>query len=278
MIRVKSYAKINLHLAVLSKRQDGYHNLQTIFARISLYDEVFLEAKREPVVELLVRGDKGVPQGSRNLAFKAARWYLNRYKIEWGVRILIDKKIPPKSGLGGGSSNAAAVIRGLGQFFKEWDPEIVRDSVVLGADVPFFISDIPFAYAEGIGEIIEPIENLSFREKVALICPDFGVSAKEAFELYDKFGSGHGKIMEKNHLIETLLSEDWKKMKDVFFNDLEAPLFKKYPDLLLNKDLLINEGSLFSLVSGSGSSVFGIFEDKKDFVCPKGELIWCEFI
>ncbi len=278
MIRIKSWAKINLHLQVSSKREDGYHCLETIFARLSLHDDVFIEAKREPIVELFIDGFDNVPQGPKNIAFKAAKWYLNRFKINWGVKIVINKKIPPQSGLGAGSSNAGAVIRGLAQFFGEWDPQLVVDSVVLGADVPFFVMDVPFAYAEGVGEIIEPLEpKRKFDEKIALLYPGFGVSTKEAFELFDA-EKNVMPLLSKEEMVSSFKSGDWNKMKQLFFNHLETPVFKKYPEIARNKEFLI-KNSMFALMSGSGSAVYGIFPDKFKLDVPwKAELFWCEFI
>ncbi len=280
MIRIRSWAKINLHLQVASKREDGYHCLQTVFARVSLHDDVFIEAKREPVVELFVNGGGGVPHGPKNIAFKAARWYLNRFKINWGVKIIINKRIPPGSGLGAGSSNAGAVIRGLAQFFGEWDPKVVVEAVSLGADVPFFIMDVPFAYAEGVGEVMEVIEpERGFDEKIALLYPGFGVSTKEAFELFDAEEKSDLSLLSKDEIISTFKSSDWESMSRLFFNHLEVPVFKKHPELAQNKKFLKEKGALFSLMSGSGSTVYGIFGEEIKLEPPSGgEVFWCEFI
>ena len=259
MLRERAYAKVNLHLQVEGKREDDYHLLKTIFAKVSLHDDVFVEAVREPVVELVVNGPYPVPQGPSNIAYKAAKWYLSRYGIKnWGVKIVIEKRIPPASGLGGGSSDAAAVIRALLRFFGEKDPELVRDSSEIGADVPFFVSGASVALAGGIGEKLQPVD-VGKGTGLWLAFSSIRISAKEAYDLLDGI---YQEVLEKyplvgnDEILRVVKAWDVDAFGELFFNHLEVPIFKRYPELEKVKRAFLEAGSPFTLMSGSGSTVF----------------------
>ncbi len=259
MLRERAYAKVNLHLQVEGKREDDYHLLKTIFAKVSLHDDVFVEAVREPVVELVVNGPYPVPQGPSNIAYKAAKWYLSRYGIKnWGVKIVIEKRIPPASGLGGGSSDAAAVIRALLRFFGEKDPELVRDSSEIGADVPFFVSGASVALAGGIGEKLQPVD-VGKGTGLWLAFSSIHISAKEAYDLLDEI---YREVLEKyplvggDELLKAVKAWDVDAFGKLFFNHLEMPIFRRYPELEKIKRAFLETGSPFTLMSGSGSTVF----------------------
>ena len=261
MLREKAYAKVNLHLQVEGKREDDYHLLKTIFAKVSLHDDVFVEAVREPVVELVVNGPYPVPQGPSNIAYKAAKWYLSRYGIKnWGVKIVIEKRIPPASGLGGGSSDAAAVIRALLRFFGEKDPELVRDSSEIGADVPFFVSGASVALAGGIGEKLQPVD-VGKGTGLWLAFSSIHISAKEAYDLLDGI---YQEVLEKyplvggDELLRAVKAWDVDAFGGLFFNHLEVPIFRRYPELEKIKKAFLETGSPFTLMSGSGSTVFAL--------------------
>jgi 4-diphosphocytidyl-2-C-methyl-D-erythritol kinase len=274
MIRERAYGKINLHLQVTGKREDGYHTLNTVFARISLYDTVYVEAVREPIVDLVINGPYELPKGPSNICYKAARWYLSRYGIkDWGVKIIVEKRIPPGSGLGGGSADAGAVIRALTRFFGEADPDLVKDSAEIGADVPFFVSGYSLAYAEGIGEELEPIDAVPENTKVFLCLSDFRVSAKEAYEGLDRIYEDVLRkypLVYKKRLIDTAKGGDVLSFSEVFFNHLEEPVFKKYPKLLEVKQGLEEKGFPFVLMSGSGSTVYALAS--QEIEAPEGLL------
>ena len=273
MLKEKAFAKVNLHLQVTGKRKDGYHTLQTIFAKISIHDTVYIEAIREPKVELSVRGQFHTPTGPKNIAFKAAQWYLKRYGIKnWGVKIIVEKNIPPGSGLGGGSSDAAAVIRAMVRFFGEKDPQLVEASSTIGADVPFFVSDVSVAYAEGIGEKIEPIKVDLSHLPLHLWIGDFPISTKEIFDLFDSFRDevlSKKPPLPKARLIECTKDANPEAFRSTFFNHLEEPVFSRYPKIADVKKTLQQLGA-FCLMSGSGSTVYTVGEIK-----DKGDLELC---
>ena len=263
MIKEKAYAKLNLHLQVVGKREDDYHLLNTLFVRISLHDLVMVEAIREPAVELSISGPYRVPQGAKNIAHKAARWYLKRYGIRgWGVKILIEKRIPPAGGLGGGSADAAAVIRAMVRFFGERDPKMVEESAEIGADVPFLLSDYSVALASGIGERLRPVEADLSAFKFHLFTSEEGLSTKDVFELFDKLSeeaaSKHPPL-EEDAIVEVAKSCDLERFKKRFFNHLEIPVFRIRPDLEELKRKLIKRYP-FVLLSGSGPTLYAVTE------------------
>ena len=278
MVRIKAYAKVNLHLQVESERPDGYHNLKTVFAKIDLHDVVYVEAQREPIIKVDVTGEYQSPSGARNIAFKAAKWYFKRYGINWGAKILIEKRIPPGGGLGGGSSDAAAVIKGFRKIFGEWDTEVIKDSAAIGADVPFFVLDTPIAFAEGIGEILTPVD-VKLENPLVLIIPGIFISTKEIFELFDK-NKSHKELplLTENKIIEVIESKDWGLIQKTFYNHLEIPVFEKYPNLREIKHKLYEKGALFSLMSGSGSTIYGVFDKERELKIDNYKIIWCKFI
>ncbi len=272
MLREKAFAKVNLHLQITDVREDGYHNLQTVFVRISLHDNIYIEAKREPVVELSIDGPYTVPTGPKNIVYKAARWYLKRYGIKnWGVKIAIEKRMPPGSGLGSGSSDAGAVIRGLIRFFGEKDDKLLEDIAEIGADVPFFVSNYSVAVAEGVGEKLFPIEvDLKGRE-VWVFIPDFSLSTKEIYEEFDKMQDEVLKekpLLDRGKILEVVKTADFSLYSQHFFNHLEYPAFRRCPGLSDLKRLLVGN-STFAQMTGSGSGFFALgFKEETEVDVP----------
>lgn len=258
MIQEKAYAKVNLHLQVVGKREDGYHLIETLFAKVDLYDTIYVEFIRDKDIEIIVEGEKIAKE--KNLAYIAGKWYLSRYRIKkWGASIVIKKNIPIGSGLGGGSSNAASVIKAFLKFFKEKDPNLISDSAILGADIPFLLSDYTLSIGKGVGEILEPVESKKKKDyKVTIIYPDIFVSTKEVFDRFDEMEKT---IIQSNPPIDVNLireiasSFDVDAMKEKFFNHLEKACFTLKPEIKKLKENLEELTNGFVFMTGSGSSI-----------------------
>lgn len=269
-ITLLSPAKVNLHLQVTGKRRDGYHNLKMIMVRVSLFDEINLTLKREGI-SLSCSGAPLPPPGVDNIAWKAAHDFIEKKKLNTGVHIEIKKRIPIGGGLGGGSSNAAAVLKGLNKLTGNpaGTDELMKIGLKLGADVPFFIFEKP-ALAEGIGEILHPVSNLP-KMGFLLINPGEEISTKSVFENINLRLTKR----DKNLNIATF-DYDLSKVVSILHNDLEDVTLKRYPEVGKVKDILASSNALGTLMSGSGSTVFGIYKDRqtaeKDALKLKGYI------
>lgn len=253
-MKILSPAKINLFLHITGKRPDGYHNLVTVMCCVSLYDTIFLttHVKKTSVS----CSNPKVPEDEKNIAFKAADLFFNRLNINEGVKIRINKEIPVAAGLGGGSSNAAAVFLGLNRCYGSPFSldDLMAMGISIGTDVPFFLLGKP-AVAKGVGEKLEVLNELP-SYKVLLVYPGFAVSTAE---VYKKFDFGLTKCKKK--LKQSLLKNSIFDGSFDLCNDLESVVMPRYPDILAAKKALLNHGALGALMSGSGSTVFGIFSD-----------------
>ncbi|MFZ0244022.1 MAG: 4-(cytidine 5'-diphospho)-2-C-methyl-D-erythritol kinase [Desulfobacterales bacterium] len=259
MIRISAPAKINLFLQVTGRRPDGYHDLSTLMCPLELADLVRLDPGGTRVQ--VICSDPAVPADDTNTAYRAADIFFGnlarrRRRHLDGVTITIDKRIPTGAGLGGGSSDAAAVFRGLNRFFKY--PfrlqELSEMGLAVGADVPFFIFGQP-ALATGIGELLEPCRRLA-SYRVLLIYPGISVSTAEVY---------------KN--LDLGLTKCKKKLKDFdlkrrpfdpalhLCNDLETVTLSRYPQVGAARQALEGREALGISMSGSGSSVFALFAD-----------------
>jgi 4-diphosphocytidyl-2-C-methyl-D-erythritol kinase len=256
-LTVHAPAKINLALKILRKRADGYHDIKSILQKVSLYDTLSL--KRSPLQGITVTADDpSIPTDSRNLAYRAADLLLKQQKITPGISIHIKKRIPAGAGLGGGSSNAAATLTGLNKLLRcnLTETELLRLGVEIGADVPFFIYDKPSALAEGIGEQLSPV-TIQVPLWLVIVFPGFSISTKWAYENY-RVLTNEGKNIRIPPYFEQLNS-----VLHILSNDLENVVTKQYPEIQEIKHTLIQAGACGSLMSGSGSSVFGIFPDEQ---------------
>jgi 4-diphosphocytidyl-2-C-methyl-D-erythritol kinase len=260
MIKILSPAKINMFLHVTGRRPDGYHNLFTLMCPVGLYDEVSLETGPEALS--VVCSDPDVPDDETNLAYRAARHFLQQLASQHslpqhtGLKISIKKRIPVAAGLGGGSSNAAAVLHGINHLFG--NPFSVRELMAIGldigADVPFFIFGQP-AIATGIGETLQPFANL-ISYFVLIIYPGIGVSTAEVYKNLDL-----GLTNCEKKLKEVLLKHEAYDAAQHSCNDLESFTLSRYPEIRAAKKSLLKQGAVAALMSGSGSSVFGLFDD-----------------
>ena len=257
-LKFKTPAKVNLGLHVHGKREDGFHELETIFQMVSLFDDVELE--------LLSSGIKlecdmpGIPTDDTNLVCKAALLLRKSYQVEGkGVSIRLKKKIPFGAGLGVGSGNAAGVLMGLNRL---WDLNIDREKLFtlaaeLGSDVPFFLTS-PCALGKGRGERLKVLESCS-KFQVLLVFPGFPIATSWVYQnlrLKLTKRPNNISILRKNLSLSNITS-----LGSQLYNDLESVVIQKFPEVKVVKDELWAWGALGVLLSGSGSTVFGIFDD-----------------
>lgn len=248
-------AKINLGLDIVSKRADGYHNLETVFYPIGLKDalEIIPSAQAEKY-RLFQTGIEIQGNAEDNLVVKALKLISEEKEIP-NIDIHLLKKIPSGAGLGGGSSDAAFMLRLLNDTFSLGysDMELEKKAAKLGADCAFFIRNKP-AFATGIGDKLEPVELDLSRYSFALVKPDIFVPTKDAFAMV----SPQKPQISLEEIIQLPLAE-WKgRMK----NDFEPSVFKKFPEIAKIKQKLYNLGAVYASMSGSGSSVYAFFEEK----------------
>ncbi|MCH2391072.1 MAG: 4-(cytidine 5'-diphospho)-2-C-methyl-D-erythritol kinase [Nitrospinales bacterium] len=257
-LKFKTPAKVNLGLHVHGKREDGFHELETIFQMVSLFDDVELELLSSGIK--LECDTPGIPTDDTNLVCKAALLLRKSYQVEGkGVSIRLKKKIPFGAGLGGGSGNAAGVLMGLNRL---WDLNIEREKLFtlaaeLGSDVPFFLTS-PCALGKGRGERLKVLEPCS-KFQVLLVFPGFPIATSWVYQnlrLKLTKRPNNISILRKN-----LSLSDITSLGSQLYNDLESVVIQKFPEVKVVKDELWAWGALGVLLSGSGSTVFGIFDD-----------------
>ncbi|HEX9716098.1 MAG TPA: 4-(cytidine 5'-diphospho)-2-C-methyl-D-erythritol kinase [Desulfurivibrionaceae bacterium] len=252
-------AKINLYLAIKGKRPDGFHDLETRMVKITLADRLHLALRDSGITVLCPESD--LPTGEGNLVHRAAKSFFAALGTGGGVAIVLEKKVPIAAGLGGGSSDAAAVLRGLNTLYglPFSVGQLVELARPLGADVPFFVDDCVAAWATGIGDKIQA-EAVSPADWIVLVNPGFPVSTKWVYENFTLTTDGNPYI----------LGREFVHGKDAcagpgnlpLYNELEAVTIRKYPELGRIKDELLADGAHGALMSGSGPTVFGLFEDE----------------
>jgi len=239
MIAERARAKVNLGLAVLGRRPDGYHELHTVFATLDLADLVRL-APTGKGIALKVTGAE-LPLGEENLAHRAARAYIEATGLTAGVAIEIEKRIPVAAGLGGGSADAAAVLRGMERLFGA-GADLFALARRLGADVPFLLRG-GLAEARGVGERLDPLPPTTLH--LVLVNPGFPVPTSEVYRALGP--EDWGPELEVGAILEALAENQpppWR-------NDLEAPAFRLFPQLRALKEVLLDHG-LSPLLAGSG--------------------------
>ena len=258
-VTLPSFAKINLHLQVIGRRPDGFHDLCTVFQTISLHDTISVSAADDV---RMTCGDKRIPVDERNLVVRAAQDLREYYKIRCGASIHLDKRIPAPGGLGGGSSNAAVILVALS---KLWGINATVDELYpvaerLGSDVPFFLYG-GTALGMGRGEIIEPISD--FDEKFMLVvAPDVAVATRDAFKRLKVRALTKQESKRKLQICRfDLESADFKYT--AFKNDFEISVFATYPEVERVKNALLDLGADRAMLSGSGGSVFAIFDKEE---------------
>ncbi|MFC4665692.1 4-(cytidine 5'-diphospho)-2-C-methyl-D-erythritol kinase [Falsiporphyromonas endometrii] len=259
-------AKLNLGLRVTGRRMDGYHTLQTIFYPLPLCDVLEVAPSRDQRDHLYISG-RGYVDDPNNLVIKALKSLRNRLGDDMvpPTTIALDKHIPSMAGLGGGSSDGAFTLNLLNEIYNLnlSQDELSKIALSLGADCPFFLLNSA-ALATGIGEELEPLPNLSLSGcSVLVVRPPIDVSTPKAYAAlgFDRGEQREGLPIEVLQLLRDGHFEDASKW---LTNDFENVVFEEYPRLRNIKDILIQNGAFFSLMSGSGSAIYGLFEDVKD--------------
>ena len=259
-MRLRAFAKINLGLDILRKREDGYHEVRMIMQTIQMYDVLEMKKVKKPGISLSVNYPY-IPSDERNLVYKAAKLLMDEFQVKEGVDIRLEKFIPVAAGMAGGSSDAAAAMVGINHLFKLGlsEKDLMDRAVNIGADVPYCIMR-GTALAEGIGEKLTRIAQVP--DCYVLIGkPGIGVSTKKAYESLqlDKIQS-HPDI---DGMIRDIENGNLLAMTDKMGNVFESGIIGKYPVIGEIKDLMEANGALKAMMSGSGPTVFGIFDDRE---------------
>lgn len=266
----KANAKINTYLNIQSRREDGYHNIVSVMQTVSLCDfvTVDLQPAQETEITLSVLGNAEVPTDSRNLAWRAAERFLQTAKLTKKVHIAIQKQIPMAAGLGGGSADAAAVLRALNRLCQMpfTTEELCQIGLTLGADVPFCIRGGAML-VEGIGEVLHRAPDMPPCTLVVAIGKE-GVSTPQAYALldekYSNFEYPHNKNTDVRELMDLWQKGDLAASCIGFFNIFEDVIAEQNADVDTIKLAMREGGAMRSMMSGSGPSVFGIFEDANE--------------
>jgi 4-diphosphocytidyl-2-C-methyl-D-erythritol kinase len=254
-MRSKAPAKINLLLRVLRKRPDGYHDLVSVMQQISIYDELEYTLQQEGITLHCPGTD--LPTNEQNLIYRAAQTIFNHTSYRNGVEIVLNKYIPSAAGLGGGSSDAATTLMTLNDLCSLGlsKTELIKLGAKLGADVPFFIFGSS-AFATGIGDKLQTLPDLP-QINMVLINPTFPLSTKTVYENLNL-----ALTKKKNNYSIPRFYALGDVIRELH-NDLEAVSLKMHPELNDLKQMLMQEGALGALMSGSGPTLFGIFADEK---------------
>ena len=260
-VLVRARAKLNLHLAVLAREASGYHAIETVFHRIELADDVTVRLAPPETRAISCSVDVGPPE--RNLAYRAAVAFLEVAQWETGFDIQIVKRIPAGGGLGGGSADAAATLRALNILSPSRMPieQLMRVAATLGADVPFLASDALMALAWGRGERLLSLDPLPHRH-VALIVPPFQVATADAYGWLDDSRAAHWGV-EVQELRYWHLA-NWDGLVCHARNDFEPVIAKRFPAITKIIQTLRGTGASFAGMTGSGSTLFGIYETAPD--------------
>lgn len=258
-IYIKARAKVNLSLEVLGKREDHYHNLESVFQKINLYDEIYIKKIQEEDFRLKINVKE--LDSKENIIYKAYRKLKEQYKVINGIEVIVNKKIPMQAGMAGGSTDCAAFIIAMNKLFKlklsKEEMEALGKS--LGADV------IPCFYnkaikAEGIGDMITTI-NTDFKYYMVIIKPEIACNTKEMYQKLDT-EKDIQQLHTSENIIKALENKDIQLLTNNLYNVFEEVVQEKQSIQEIKKELL-NNGALQALMTGSGSCVYGIFKDKQ---------------
>ena len=251
-MQVSAHAEINLSLKILNRRSDGFHEIETLIATISLCDELKIDKQKQGIAFRC--DDPSVPQGDDNLAVRAANVFFSSTKVKPSISIELKKGIPHGAGLGGGSSDAAATLLALNQLFQT---KLTRDDLAklgstIGSDVPFFIFESA-AICRGRGELVEPTK-LQKRLSILLMKPEFGVASEWAYSRWQD----SREIPGVSYQVREFAGQ-------TFVNDLERPVFEKFVFLAELKMWLLKQPEVgAALMSGSGSTIFAVMRQNVD--------------
>jgi 4-diphosphocytidyl-2-C-methyl-D-erythritol kinase len=263
-VTVRAHAKINLDLRVLGTRPDGFHELRTVFQALALHDTIECKPRVGPFA--IECETAGVPLDRSNLVWRAAEFLWRSLRREGPVKdvlVRLHKRIPLQGGLGGGSADAAATLLALAHAWRVpvRPNQLVDVAATLGADVPFFLSG-GTALGLGRGDEIYPLADLP-RHWVVLLIPGFGVASVDAYGWYDaERDTARGPVVREPQYVPG----PWPSRAAQMINDLEAPIARHHPEIEQMKTALRRAGALAAAMSGSGSTVFGLFQKKTDAV------------
>ena len=256
---IKAFAKINLYLDVLNKRDDEYHNMKMVILPLQLHDLLHIEYLPYLVDSYITCDHVDLKESKYNLITQTINKLREIYKFKQNFNITVHKEIPIKAGLGGGSSNAAATLKALNKILKlKMDDETMKDiAVTLGADVPYCLINKP-SIVTGIGEVIEEIK-IKHQYYVLILKPEVGLSTRHVFELSDTLNLEHGNI---DDVVSSLEKGDDETLAKAMFNSLEKASVSIAPVIQEYKNKLISDGFKMVLMSGSGSCVYALTTDK----------------
>ncbi len=257
MMKLHSYGKINLFLDIIEKLQNNYHTIKTVMQSIDICDEIVLNSLNDNKI-IIECSDPKIPVNEKNTCYKAALLIKNTFFINTGIHIYINKNIPSEAGLAGGSGNAAALIMGLNEM---WNlnlslEEMCSLGVQIGSDIPFCIIG-GTCLAEGIGDKVTELNNFTWNN-ILIIKPEFSMST--AF-VYQNLASDYYNLYSKNNILKYISSYDYEKAAMCVSNTLEKVVEKYHPEINDIKKLMIENGAISSVMTGSGSAVFGLFKD-----------------
>ncbi len=257
-VTISAPAKINMHLSVVGRREDGYHLLQTLMVKLSLADRLTITPVKNGL-SLKVDGAEDLPADDGNLVIRAARSFFENTGIDGGAEFHLSKRIPVAAGLGGGSSDAAAALAGLNELYGRPLNEVQLSGIglSLGADVPFFLYPATAAWAEGIGEKLGTAPELP-RMSFLLVNPGWPLSTAWVYK--------NVKIKLTNRPLSHIPSRFNERsftIGSILHNDLEAVVLPHYPELNTIKERLLSAGAIGALMTGSGPTVFGVFFDRE---------------
>ncbi len=256
-MEITSPAKVNLFLRICGKRADGYHEIESLMCPAGLCDTLTMELGGKGI--RLSCPASGIPEDETNLAHKAAALFFREYGHEPGLSMILEKRIPAGAGLGGGSGNAASVLLGLNTLLSSpFSLEALAEmGARIGADVPFFVHGKP-AWVTGIGEHIEPVTGL-YPHHLVIVFPGFESSTARVYKKCNLALTRCKKI----HRVP-VLTGDPTYVEDLLCNDLEIPALSEYPDIMKAREVMKETQASGVLMSGSGSSVFGVFREQAE--------------
>ncbi len=252
-IEIKAPAKLNIGLNIISKRADGYHNIETIFYPISIFDNILFEKSESDSFSC---SHPALVHHGNNLIIKAKVILEEEFKTKFPLKIVLEKNIPIGAGMGGGSSDAASALHSINVLYNLnlSKDQLNHFALRLGSDVPFFLDPRP-SFASGRGEILSVL-GFTIDVPILIVNPRIHISTKWAFDnIKPKIPDRH-----LNHIFQQEI--DFAKLQGFITNDFEEVVFNKYPQIAQIKTDMLSRGALFSLLTGSGSTVFGIFDNE----------------
>ena len=257
---MNAYAKINLSLEIFPKRADGFHNLETVFQSIELHDEIEVEKSDRISLEMFPAVEN-IPTDEKNLAYVSAKMLCDEFELP-GVKITLKKNIPSAAGLAGGSADSAAVLNAVNDLYSlnlsKRDLEIRAEKI--GSDVPFCISG-GTQFGTGRGEILQPLKNLP-EISIVIVKPEIEISTAWAYKTFDE--EKISDVYDSKKILQSIELGDWNLISKNIFNRFELIIGRKFPAIIEIKKQMLELGAMNAMMSGSGSSVFGIFENPVD--------------